>query len=285
MSGWGLGWFGGGAKSRQDAPKKAILQLREQLEMLSKREKHLQNQIDEQDALARKYVSSNKNSKNLPSPTTSLLQKRFRIFVQKIKLTRLFVAAKAALRRKKQFEHALENTNGQIMTLEREIYSIETANINKETLEAMKNASNAMKVIHGGLTIDKVDQTMYVRPGGCYRLRYDPPATYLDPVPRESRVWHELLRTPFSLTLVFKGRNYANNTPSAKKSARRSPNPSATKAWTRPSWTRNSRRYSRKSWTRRCSRLARRPQTDYRARPKVSRWARRPHRRRTRRRS
>jgi len=73
----------------------------------------------------------------------------------------MYTAAKAALRRKKQFEHALEQTNGQIMTLEREIYSIETANINKETLEAMKNASNAMKQIHGGLTIDKVDQTMY----------------------------------------------------------------------------------------------------------------------------
>jgi Snf7 len=48
------------------------------------------------------------------------------------------------------------------MTLEREIYNIETANINKETLEAMKNASKAMKEIHGGLTIDKVDQTMCV---------------------------------------------------------------------------------------------------------------------------
>lgn len=48
------------------------------------------------------------------------------------------------------------------MTLEKEIYSIETANINKETLEAMKNASKAMKEIHGGLTIEKVDQTMYV---------------------------------------------------------------------------------------------------------------------------
>jgi len=46
------------------------------------------------------------------------------------------------------------------MTLEREIHSIETANINKETLEAMKNASKAMKEIHGGLTIDKVDATM-----------------------------------------------------------------------------------------------------------------------------
>lgn len=48
------------------------------------------------------------------------------------------------------------------MTLEREIHSIETANINKETLEAMKNASKAMKEIHGGLTVEKVDQTMLV---------------------------------------------------------------------------------------------------------------------------
>ena len=50
------------------------------------------------------------------------------------------------------------------MTLEREIYSIETANINKETLDAMKNAGTAMKQIHAGLTIDKVDDVMYVSP-------------------------------------------------------------------------------------------------------------------------
>lgn len=46
------------------------------------------------------------------------------------------------------------------MTVEREIGSIESANINKETLDAMKNASHAMKNIHGDLTVDKVDQTM-----------------------------------------------------------------------------------------------------------------------------
>ncbi|KAH7412335.1 Snf7 family [Phaeosphaeria sp. MPI-PUGE-AT-0046c] len=129
MSGWGMGWFGGG-QAKKEAPKKAILQLRGQLEMLNKREKHLQNQMDEQDSIARKYVSSNKN------------------------------AAKAALRRKKQFENSLEQTSSQIMTLEREIYSIETANINKETLDAMKNAGSAMKQIHAGLTIDKVDTVM-----------------------------------------------------------------------------------------------------------------------------
>ena len=55
------GWFGGGnAQQRKDAPKKAILQLRTQLDMLQKREKHLENQMAEQDAIARKNVSSNK---------------------------------------------------------------------------------------------------------------------------------------------------------------------------------------------------------------------------------
>ena len=62
MSGWGLGWFGGG-QAKKEAPKKAILQLRGQLEMLNKREKHLQNQMDEQDALARKHVSTNVTAK------------------------------------------------------------------------------------------------------------------------------------------------------------------------------------------------------------------------------
>lgn len=57
------GWFGGSgaAQKRKDAPKNAILGLRSQLDMLQKREKHLQNQIDEQDGLARKHVSTNKN--------------------------------------------------------------------------------------------------------------------------------------------------------------------------------------------------------------------------------
>ncbi|KAF7574233.1 hypothetical protein PtrM4_058560 [Pyrenophora tritici-repentis] len=172
MSGWGLGWFGGG-QAKKEAPKKAILQLRGQLEMLTKREKHLQNQMDEQDALARKHVSSNKQ------------------------------AAKAALRRKKQFEHSLEQTSAQIMTLEKEIHSIETANINKETLDAMKNAGKAMQQIHAGLTIDKVDTVMYVTP-------HPPPNTIL------------YLKQANKLTLPA-GKTSANNMPSARKSAKPSP--------------------------------------------------------------
>ncbi|BDD60667.1 ESCRT-III subunit protein snf7 [Monascus purpureus] len=125
-------WFGGAsaAQKRKDAPKNAILLLREQLDMLQKREKHLENQMAEQDAVARKNVSTNKN------------------------------AAKAALRRKKGYEKNLEQTTAQITQLEQQIYSIEAANINQETLHAMKVASAAMSQIHKGLTIDKVDETM-----------------------------------------------------------------------------------------------------------------------------
>ena len=55
-------WFGGAAaQKRKDAPKNAILMLREQLDMLQKREKHLDHLMEEQEAVARKNVSSNKN--------------------------------------------------------------------------------------------------------------------------------------------------------------------------------------------------------------------------------
>ncbi|OAA59081.1 snf7 family protein [Niveomyces insectorum RCEF 264] len=125
------GWFGGGAaQKRKDTPKNAILGLRAQLEMLQKREEHLQKQIDQQDAIARKNVATNKN------------------------------AAKAALRRKKTHEHSLEQTQAQIGTLEQQVNAIESANINRETLAAMERAATAMKQIHGGLTPEKVDETM-----------------------------------------------------------------------------------------------------------------------------
>jgi charged multivesicular body protein 4 len=60
MSGiWG--WFGGGAaQKRKDTPKNVILDLRTQLEMLQKREAHLTRQIEEQEQIARKNVTTNK---------------------------------------------------------------------------------------------------------------------------------------------------------------------------------------------------------------------------------
>ena len=58
----------------------------------------------------------------------------------------------------------MEQTMGQIGTLEQQIYSIESANINRETLAAMEKAGKAMEEIHGKLTPEKVDETMYVLP-------------------------------------------------------------------------------------------------------------------------
>ncbi|KAF7846426.1 hypothetical protein BT93_L4387 [Corymbia citriodora subsp. variegata] len=126
------GWFGGSSATqrRKDMPKNAIIALREQLEMLQKRERHLETQITEADATARRNISTNKN------------------------------AAKAALRRKKMHEKTLDQTSAQIAQIEQQVYAIEAANINQETLNAMKNAGKAMKEIHGGMTIDKVDETM-----------------------------------------------------------------------------------------------------------------------------
>ncbi|KAI9769231.1 MAG: ESCRT-III subunit protein snf7 [Geoglossum simile] len=124
-------WFGGSsAAKKKDLPKNAILTLRQQLEMLQKREAHLERQMEEQDSIARKNISSNKN------------------------------AARTALRRKKQHEHSLSQTQSQASQLEQQIYSIESANINYETLKAMENAGKAMKAIHGGMTMEKVDSTL-----------------------------------------------------------------------------------------------------------------------------
>ncbi|KAF7510245.1 ESCRT-III subunit protein snf7 [Endocarpon pusillum] len=124
-------WFSGAsAQRRKDGPKNAILLLRQQLDMLQKREKHLENQMNEQEAIARKNLATNK------------------------------AAAKTALRRKKVHERSLQQTSDQINQVEQQIYSIESANINQETLNAMKTAGKAMKEIHGNLTIDKVDATM-----------------------------------------------------------------------------------------------------------------------------
>ena len=61
---WGA-WFGGnGAQKRKDAPKKAILDLRQQLDMLQKRERHLENQMAKQDEIARENVITNKTGRS-----------------------------------------------------------------------------------------------------------------------------------------------------------------------------------------------------------------------------
>ncbi len=78
MSSWG--WasvFGGSAAKSKDTPKNAILNLRCTLGMLAKQEKQLQNQMDEQDAKARKNVTANKGGRCHASSNPPRLTKQY----------------------------------------------------------------------------------------------------------------------------------------------------------------------------------------------------------------
>ncbi|KAG8901525.1 ESCRT-III subunit protein snf7 [Tulasnella sp. 417] len=128
MSGW-MSYFGG-RKDPKATTREAIVTLRQQLQMLEKKEEYLLKKIDEELKKAKANAISNKP------------------------------AATAALRRKKQHEQELERLGGTRLTLETQVNAIESANINATTMEAMKKGADALKAIHGGLTIDRVDATM-----------------------------------------------------------------------------------------------------------------------------
>jgi hypothetical protein len=67
---WGT-LFGGGQaanKKKQDAAKNSIVKLREQVNMLEKKETHLQKQIDDLTATAKRNVTTNKKGTDLPYP-------------------------------------------------------------------------------------------------------------------------------------------------------------------------------------------------------------------------
>lgn len=122
--------FGGNGQQKKELPKKAIVELREHIQMLNKKRAHLELQIADQDTLARKHITTNKQ------------------------------LAKNALKRKKGYEANLMKIENQIDSLETQLTSIEGANLNLETMKAMKQGAQAMKQIHGEYDVDKVENTM-----------------------------------------------------------------------------------------------------------------------------
>ncbi|CAG8723471.1 14899_t:CDS:2, partial [Racocetra fulgida] len=108
----------------------AIVRLRETLQMLEKRENHLQNKIDSELKLAKSNATTNKR------------------------------AALMALKRKKQYESQIEKIGGSRITIEAQVMAIESANVNLETIKAMESGAEAMKAIHGSMDINKVDDIM-----------------------------------------------------------------------------------------------------------------------------
>ncbi|KAF8323790.1 Snf7-domain-containing protein [Clavulina sp. PMI_390] len=122
-------WFTGARDTKKPA-REAIIRLRQNLQLLERKEQHLQTQIDEQQSKARANAVSNPE------------------------------VAKAALRRKKTLQQDQERLSGQKFTLEAQVNALESANLNQETLEAMKTGASALEQIHGKMTVEQVDATM-----------------------------------------------------------------------------------------------------------------------------
>ena len=71
--------FGGGSavnKKKQDEAKNAIVKLREQVNMLEKKEAHLQKQIDDLTATAKRNVTSNKKGAHTLFTTSDVVVPR-----------------------------------------------------------------------------------------------------------------------------------------------------------------------------------------------------------------
>ncbi|KAF9226490.1 Snf7-domain-containing protein [Gyrodon lividus] len=122
--------FFGGRRDPKQAARDAIVSLRQQLQMIEKKEDYLQKKIDEDLKKARANAVSNK------------------------------AMATQALRRKKQSEAEMERLSGQRLQLEVQINTLESANLNLETMQAMKKASDVLAHIHGNMKMDDVDATM-----------------------------------------------------------------------------------------------------------------------------
>ena len=65
--------------------------------------------------------------------------------------TSINVAALMALKRKKQYEGQIEKISGSRLTIETQVMAIENANVNLETMKAMRAGAEAMKGIHGAM--------------------------------------------------------------------------------------------------------------------------------------
>jgi cell division protein FtsB len=69
------------------------------------------------------------------------------------KLCGSFAVATAALRSKKTHEAELDRLAGTRLQLEMQVNTLESANLNAETMAAMKKASEALGTIHGNLYV------------------------------------------------------------------------------------------------------------------------------------
>ena len=108
----------------------AINRMRTTLDILSKKETHLESRMAAESASALASASTNRS------------------------------AALLALHRKKLLGKHRDQTRAARFNLELQLMAIENATLNLETMEAMRQGSLAIKALHGAVSVEKVDETM-----------------------------------------------------------------------------------------------------------------------------
>lgn len=127
--------FFGKAKSKTTA-KDAIYKLRETLDMLEKRQTFLETKAENELKIAKLNATKNRRGKTRTRMNGDLFA---------------YIVALMALKRKKAYEGNIEKINGARMTIETQMMAIENANVNLETMSAMRAGAEAMKNIHGSM--------------------------------------------------------------------------------------------------------------------------------------
>jgi len=122
--------FGKGDKDKAMTTGEAIQKLRENEEMLMKKQEHLEKKVETEVSTARKNAKTNKR------------------------------VALAALKRKKRYEKQLQQLDGTLTTLEQQREALESANTNTAVLQTMNAAAKALKKSHADMDIDQVHDMM-----------------------------------------------------------------------------------------------------------------------------
>lgn len=129
-----MGLFGSGKKSSPvpstTTSTEALNRMRATLDILSKKEAHLDSRIAQESSLALSTASTNRS------------------------------AALLALHRKKLLQKHRDQTRAARFNLELQMMAIENATLNLETMEAMRQGSLAIKALHGAVSVERVDDTM-----------------------------------------------------------------------------------------------------------------------------
>ena len=137
-----------GKKDKENVPtlEEAIQRLHEVEELLLKRSELLETKIEEQVKIAKVNAANNKRGINVVKLLS--LNKKLNFFK--------LVAIKA-LKTKKIYEKQLAQIDGTLTTLEYQRDNLESVNTNNEILKTMGYASQAFKLAHSGLNIDKIN--------------------------------------------------------------------------------------------------------------------------------